>query len=524
MRLIAAFIISLVPAAALAADHSPVGLGLYFADGAYSEALDANLPGQLSVVDDGRPRYLSELDVVQHAPTSDALGVAPVMAAGKFAQLDWSGVHQVPCHPDGVMEDWRLEIDGSHWMRSWCYGGARWMNAPTVVLVSQLDGTGHTVGWSTIATFSDVDSGSMWERRFVARVVAHGCAAPGDCSGATSTTAEALLQLRGNLRPSDGEIVSHRATALSVLVTSCGNTVEMARAPVRHDPPSTVGYGLRASLTRETPYPTRGYFVAGERVTLRAAYADDAGHRLHPVGQLPSYGAALFGDPATNGLRYLTFTDDPVLYWAHKNTQSDMTFTVAGPLDKMRGVGTAPITIADAFLPQIPTATVAPDGWSGLVQIFPPTSLVFPCLFSLATGTPAAECFQPVADTFTVTVPTDAQPGTWLATVKARRVWEGEPVQAAASVKFQVGEAQPTGFTPRMSGCARCHVGQSSLAVVGHGLDVGNRERPECLSCHTSGYAAWFEPDAGFDKRMSFIHLLSKRFFAMGGRAADVTY
>jgi hypothetical protein len=518
MRFLTATIFLIAASSAAAA---PVGLGIYIADGVYSEALDANLPGQLAVVDDGRARFLSELDVVQHAATTDVLGIAPVEAAGAFGQLDWAGIHQVPCHPDGGLEDWRLEIDGFHWMRSWCYGGARWMEAPAVLYLLPLNTAGRPVG-SQIGVVTSAKSGDMWERRFVARVVAHGCAYL-DCSAATSTTAEALLQARGNLFPA-GAPINRNAVAFSVLMSSCGASVELARVPVHRDPPAAVGYGLQAQLVRETPYPARGYFLPGEQVTLRVTYADVDGHRLHAAGSLPSYGASLFGDPAALGLRYLTFTDDPVLYWAHKNTQSDMTFTVAGPLDRMRSVGSTPITIAEAFLPQIPTATVAADGWSGAVQIFPPTYLVFPCLFSLASGTPAPECFQPVTDAFTVTVPADAQPGTWLATVKARRVWEGEPVQAAASVKFQVGRVVPTGFTPRMSGCARCHVGQSSLAIVGHGFDVGNRERPECLSCHTSGYSAWFEPDAGFDKRMSFVHLLSPRFFAMGGTARDVTY
>jgi hypothetical protein len=421
------------------------------------------------------------------------------------------------------MEDWRLEIDGSHYMRSWCYRGASWMDGSALIAVSQRDSSGREIGDPLLDVVAD-EGGAFWEKRFVARVVAHNCAAVGDCSGA-QVRAEALLQLRGNLRPQlNARAIRGSATSLEVWLSTCGRWFKMATTALGHDNPSAVGYGLRAQLSRETPYPSRGFFVPGEQVTFRVTYTDGDGDRLHAAGQLPSYGAALFGDPATNGLRYLTFTDDPVLYWAHKNTQSDMTFTVAGPLDRMTTIGSAPITIAEAFLPQIPTATAAADGWSGAVQIFPPTSLVFPCLFSLVTGTPAAECFQPVADTFTITVPADAPPGTWLATVKARRVWEGEPVQAAASAKFQVGRSVPTGFIPHLTGCARCHVGPSSLAIVGHGFDVGNHERPECLSCHTSGYSSWFEPDAGFDKRMTFVHLLSRRFFSMGGRAADVTW
>lgn len=505
------------------ASASPVGLGIYVADGVYSEALDVNLPGQLRVVDDGRGRYISELDVVQSALSSDTLGIAPVEAAGAFAQLDWTGVHQVPCHPDGALEDWRLEIDGTHYMRSWCYRGAAWMEGASLITASFRDATGGEVGDPLFDVVSDT-AGAFWEKRFVARVVAHGCAAVGDCSGA-QVRAEALLQLRGNLHPQlDARLVNRSAARLDVWLSSCGRWTKLATVSVGHDAPAATGYGLKAQLVRETPYPPRGFFVPGEQVTLRATYTDGSGNRLHPAGQLPSYGAALFGDPAALGLRYLTFTDDPVLYWAHKNTQSDMTFTVAGPLDRMTAIGSTPITIAEAFLPQIPTAIAAIDGWSGAVQIFPPTYLVFPCLFSLATGSPAPECFQSVSDAFVVTIPADASPGTWLATVKARRVWEGEPVQAAASVRFQVGSAATTNYAQHFSTCSRCHVGQAALSVVGHGFDVSGGERPECLSCHTSGYAAWFEPDAGFDKRMSFVHLLSRRFFSMGGSASEVTW
>lgn len=505
-----------------AAAAEPVGLGIYVADGVYSEALDSRLPSRLTVVDDGRQRYLSELDIVQSTPSSDALGFAPAEAAGTFAQLDWSGTQQVPCHPDGALEDWRIEIDGVHFMRSRCYRGAAWMDSASAVVVVQRDASGHWLD----ARYDLIDS-TFWERRLVGRVVSHGCNAIGDCSAA-DTRAEALIQLRGNLRPAlSTRTISAATTKLEVWLITCGGVHQMATVPIfRAIPAGTEqpSYGLHVQLAQETPTPTRGYFVSGERVTFRATFTDGDGHRLHQPGQLPSYGAVLFGNESAFGLRYLTFTDDPVLYWAHKNTQSDMTFTIAGPLQDMHAIGSTPITPAQAFLSQIPTATVAADGWSGAVQIFPPTTLVFPCLASLASGTPSAECFQAVTDTFTMEIPADARPGTWLASLKARRVWRGEPVQAATSVKFPVGQAVATSYSPHLSGCARCHTGQSSLAVVGHGFGVGDHERPECLSCHTSGYSSWFEPDAGLDKRLSFSHLLSQKFFDMGGCAAEVTW
>jgi len=300
--------------------------------------------------------------------------------------------------------------------------------------------------------------------------------------------------------------------------------------PLHHDPVvSSYGYGLKAALALITPTPPSGFFSPGDTVQFQVTYTDDQARRFFPKGSLPSYGAALFEDPSSAGMRFLTYVDDPILYWAHKNTQSDMAFTMAGPLDKLNRVGTTPVTIAQAFLPQIPIATTAVDGYSSAIQIFPPTTLVFPCLFSLA-GVPAPECFQGTSDIFTLTIPADAQAGTWSAQIKARRVWEGEPVQAAASVRFPVMTVAATHFTPHVTGCAHCHTGPSSVTAAGHGFRAAdgstrvNSDLPECVSCHNQGFASWFENDSGLDKRLSYIHLLSRRFFAMGGTAADITF
>lgn len=508
----------------------PVGLGIYVSNGTYSKGLDGSVaPSQLRILDDGRPRYLSEFDVASKVPTTEVTGITPLKTTGPFGQLDWTGVHQVPCHPDGTMDDWRLEIDDTTWMHSTCYKGAAWMERSAALAAQPRDANGHNVGQALVGIagsdddFVSVDS--WWERRFVARVVSHNCAAVGDCSTASATYAEALIQVRGNLNPNlYATTISPNASSLTLTVFTCSGSVQLAQVPIYHDSPNATpyGYGFKTSLVRVTPYPAAGFFSPGDSVSFQVTYTDGAGHRFFAPGTLPSYGAgALFDLPSAAGVRYLTYVDDPVLYWAHKNTQSDMAFTVAGPIDRMNSVGTTPITISEAGSSQIPEATPAADGYSAFVQIFPPTSLVFPCLFS---GGTAPECNTPVGDTFTVTVPADALPGTWTAQIKARRVWEGEPVQAAASTRFQVGQATTTSYSPKMSGCLDCHSGRTSLAVVGHGFDVGNHEKPECLSCHTKGYDAWFENDAGFDKRMSFVHLLSSHFFSMGGTAAEVTF
>lgn len=511
--------------------HEPVGLGIYVSNGVYSKGLDGDqAPGQFHVLDDGAPRYIAEFDVATKLPTTPAAGIAPLKTTGSFAGLDWTGAHQVPCHPDGTYDDWRYEIDNFHWMHSTCYKGARWMKEYAFLTAVPLDAAGNLVGLPLFGSaglnlvFLD---DTWWERRFVSRVVTHNCQANGDCSNVDAYSyAEALLQVRGNQHPELASPIPAGAASLALYALSGTRLVKLATIPVYHDPVPPAGsysYGLKTTLERVTPYPAAGYFSPGDNISFQVKYTDAAGTRFFPTGTLPSYGDALFDDPSAAGLRYLTYVDDPVLYWAHKNTQSDMTFTMAGPLDKMNTVGTTPLTIAEAGLQQIPEATPAVDGYSAFVQIFPPTSLVFPCLFSLG-GTLAPECFVPVTDVLTMTVPADAQPGTWTTQIKARRVWEGEPLQAGSSVRFQVGQRRVTAYTPKMHGCAKCHNGLKSIAIMGHGFPAVDSELPECLSCHTKGYDAWFENDAGFDKRMSYVHLLSTRFFAMGGTAADVTF
>jgi hypothetical protein len=515
----------------------PVGLGIYVSNGVYSKGMDASAPGQLHILDDGIPRFIQEFDIASKVPTTAAQGIEPLKTSGSFAGLDWSGLTQVPCHPDGTLDDWRYEIDDTHWMHSTCYRDAAWMSKFTTLSAWPVDANGEVVSSPLIglAGFQNVPlvDDTWWEFRPVARVVQHNCRAQNDCSNPDSSAyAEALIQARVNLHPEKGTTIPSNAASLKLYITSGAHKVELATIPVYHDQPGQTpyGYGLKASLAVITPTPASGYFMPGDTIRFQVTYTDNAGHRFFPQGFLPAYGTALFDDPSAAGLRYLTYIDDPVLYWAHKNTQSDMAFTMAGPIDKMNKIGTTPLTIAQAFAPQIPEATVNPDGYNADVQIFPPTSLVFPCLFSLATPTPAPECFQPVTDIFTMTIPAEGQSGTWTAQVKARRVWESEPVQAAASVRFQVGQSTPTVFTPHMTGCLNCHKGASSITAASHGFlapDGSNRinsDLPECLSCHTRGYKAWFENDAGFDDRMTFVHGLSRRFFKMGGKLSDVTF
>jgi hypothetical protein len=60
--------------------------------------------------------------------------------------------------------------------------------------------------------------------------------------------------------------------------------------------------------------------------------------------------------------------------------------------------------------------------------------------------------------------------------------------------------------------CASCHTGPAALPKAAHGFEGLNAVGPECLTCHTNGY--YFEPDAGIETRLQYIHDTTRRLFA----------
>jgi hypothetical protein len=502
-----------------AARADPAGLGLYFANGTFSPLLDPTTPQTLHVVD-GPSRYLQEIDLVSRLPTTPADGLAPIISSGDFAALDWTGVAPV-AGPDG--EDWRLMADGFHWMHSVYYRDARWMSGATALLVVPVDGNGAPVGLPLVGVAGldglwllHVDD--FFERRFVARVVTQNCQALGDCSNAGVTSyAEALMHLRGAMNPSTRAApLPPAAQALKLYWSSDlshARTVALA-----HDAaPSGFGYGFGGSLQLTNP-PARGYFLPGETATFQVTWTDGAGNRLFPAGTLPSYGEMAAGLPSAAGIQYLNFADDPILYWAHKNTQSDMTISLIGPIDRVNQVAFHPITPFNLFDSQIVAGTVAENGYDAMVQILPPTTLVFGCFLGNVQA-----CVTPASDQFSFIIPADAQPGTYSAQVKGRRLFAGEPLQAGLQAPLQVLTPTPTQFAAQTGGCDTCHSGRAAVPVVGHGFP-GNGTGPWCYACHTgtvytaNGYNGYyFEPDAGLDQRVHRMHSLSRRYASVGG-------
>jgi hypothetical protein len=445
------------------------------------------------------PRYLQEIDILATVTTHTDDGIEPVIRGGDLSGLDWTGVRLVE-------EDVRPDFAGT-FTRQRFYRGARWMERRSTFSVLPTDALGRPLGPRLIA---DAGTDDEWRpdddgfvRRFVARQIATGCRQVQgalDCTGATFT-AQALVQLRHALHPQRrAREIPPEATHLELFWTEDdGHSPRVI--PLSRAAPGTLshGYGFEVSLV-ESSTPANGrFYVPGERIQLRVLFRDGSGRRLHPEGSLPGYGQFLRGE-ISSGLRYFDIPLlVPTLYYALKHRESNLSTTLQGPLERLH-IPEHVLGLDELFQPQIPVATATRDeGYTALAQGLPPFSVSLGCL------TTPEVCDTPLSDVITWTVPADALPGTYLASIRARREYGGEALNRGTTLELQVGSEVPSVFTPRTGRCDTCHQGPSSLGAILHGLS----DRRSCFGCH-GGLS--FEPDNFLDHRVHAIHDRSERF------------
>jgi hypothetical protein len=469
---------------AVHAEKQPVGLSLRFVNG---QAAPLTLLGSPS-------RYLQEIDLSETVSSATDDGITPLIEDSAFAELDWSGVAQVE-------ELWIPSLDGTL-TRERYFRGARWMNEPSQLKLVALDASGTEVGRPWLAHAGRDDKfrpgDDDFVRRFVARQSAFGCTSVGNCSGAAFVS-EALVQLRDALNPLDG---AHRVHSSAAALRLTWNLLPSAsyEVTVTQQSPScdTPAYGFAVGLEPVGSPANHHYYVAGEQVSIRVTFRDGKGRRLHPEGQLPSYGDFVAGQ-VQSGLRYLDLSVQTRLYYALKHRESNLLAVLSGPTNKLK----TPTTVVDPnafFGPQVPFATTAVDGFTAVGQTVPPAGIIFggfadPSLWSL-----------PVSDVLTFTIPADAEPGTYLAAIKARRDYAGEALNRGATLDIQVGQAEASSFTAKTI-CTNCHSPQrgSGFDRILHGL----ADRRACFGCHAS---LGIELDNALDIRVHTIHDRSRRF------------
>ena len=463
--------------------ESPVGLSLFFQNGV---AQPIELVGN-------EARYLQEVDISEQVVTATDEGIDPLLTAEATKDWNWQGVHFVE-------EQYIPSLDGT-FTRERYFRGAKWMEKSGHFVVSAYDDQGKRVGHKLIFQTGKDDKWSRADdgfiRRFDARQLALGCAAPGDCSGATFI-AEALVQVRSATHPERrARKISPRATELRLSWT--GDPHEARSVAVSHAPEGSLpyGYGFVVDLDPLSTPANGSFFEPGESVSFRLSFFDGSGHRLHPPGSLPTYADYISGG-TESGLEYLNLQLPTRLYYALKHREANMMVGISGPLDQLQ----APQTVVDPltfFLPQTQFAFSAVDGYTSVIQTVPAAAIIFGGLQDPSAWS------APVSDTVTFTIPADAQAGTYVAVVKARRLFGGEALMRGATARLQVGQPEPTEYEADTS-CSSCHDSTGTrLSQTLHGIG----DRTTCFTCHSS---LAIEYDNALDIRVHRIHALSDRF------------
>ena len=480
-----------VETAEAALAQAPVGLSLWWADG--EVRLQSGAVKTVDLYED-MPRFLQELDITAQVVTPIDQGIAQLETTGDMAGLDWRGIHQTD-------EDWRPEGSSpTTYTRTRIYRGARWMTRSSAFVMLAVDAHDHPVGLPIVeVTGQDDDldaSDGAFVRRFVARQVVQGCRAIGDCSNATSYLAQGLMQYRDAQHPERAQRIPERATKLKLFWTE--DLLRVRSVAVRHRRFSETPYryGFTPQIEVVTAPANGQYFVPGEGFDFRITYRDGAGTRLNPPGSLPSY-AEFLGDAIDSGIRYYDgFRQVLTVYYALKHREGNNIWALAGPTSKLKTSGHV-VPLSDFFtlaFTQIPMATRAEDGYTSVFNLVPnPAYELDPFLST-----------QRPSDLVHVTVPADAEAGTYMLSFKSRRDWGGEAIVKAVTKEVQIGQAAPTVFVPKTGNCNGCHTGRTSLDNVLHGIS----DRRACFGCHAP---LGGEPDNRLDFRIHFIHSRSNR-------------
>ncbi|MGH7896492.1 MAG: hypothetical protein ACREQQ_00950 [Candidatus Binatia bacterium] len=448
----------------------PVGLSLLFQNGAAAP---------LRLVDDP-PRHLQELDIVATVASETDRGIDPVIEGGDLAGLDWTGVEMVE-------EDWRSPGDGT-WTRQRFYRGAVWMNRASEFELLPVDSSGHALGEPLVLKAGTDD---FWDqsvsgddgfvRRFVARQTATGCPLQGNCSGA-KFTAQALVQVRDALHAGSLAKPVPAGTArlelrwnVDPLVVRAVDVTHVARAD------ALWGYGFEPALELVDPPLNGSYFLPGEIVKLRMTFRDGDGNRLHPPGMLPTYGQFIRGEIASGLQYYDGIRLGVTTYYAMKHREANLIVSLSGPTDRLR-TPRATVGAEQLLFPELVSASTLFDGFTSVAQLVP-----FGLFFGYVVA-PLAPVFWelPVSDEVSLIIPPDAQPGTYVAALKARRLFAGEALNRVTTIDVPVGTATPTEYVAKTGPCNTCHSGPSAIANVLMVCRTAARASPVTPRCPSS--------------------------------------
>jgi hypothetical protein len=478
-----------------ALESQPVGLALEVVGG----------EGVALQVRAGQTFYVNQLDLRTALPTSVAEGIQQLRTntqESDFTSLDWEGLTQAD-EETSVTPDFATGL----YTRRRFYRNAAWMRVPSTFTVEPVDAQGNPTGRAvTLRIGSEKkrrDSDSFFVRRLRAIHTTFDCVTRTDCTGADQFQEEALVELR-HARTSDKArrrtfTLAPSTTALRLhwsLRPGAPYTI-----PVQQVAQPTYAYGFGIDLTPITPPGPDGTYAPGTDITFRVTLKDGAGQRLHPEGSLPTYqeflDQQLVGAELESGIQYyrgFAFLEPTTTYYRRKHREAMLATHFIGPAHHVQPIRS--ITgIGDFLAPGdvIPVGLPERDGVFAAAGTLPTTNTVFAGIFN-----------APVSDTWTVRLPANAQPGTYTATVKARRRYLGEDVPVTRHVEVQVGTPEHTSPTLTTGKCGTCHTDGGELSAILH----GNSNRAACAGCHTP---LGFELEGPLFVRLHFIHSRSEQ-------------
>ncbi len=295
----------------------------------------------------------------------------------------------------------------------------------------------------------------------------------------TFTPATTAVRLRWNLRPGAPYVI-----------------------PVQQVAQPAWDYGFSMEVAALTPPREDGTYAPGSEVTFQLTLRDGAGKRLHPAGSLPTYNEVAFG-PNDAGIQYYrAFFDASTTYYRRKHRERMLMTQIIGPAHKVQPIRS--VVDLGAFLAPEDVQTIATperDGVYSQFMTFPPSNDLFGGAFDPTHAGWAA----PVSDTWTYHLPANAEPGTYIVTVKGRRTYLGEDVPATKNIEIQVGTPQRTTAKLTTGKCSTCHKEGGELSQVLH----AQTNRAACAGCHAP---LGFELEGPIFVRLHFIHSRSDRF------------
>jgi hypothetical protein len=470
---------------------SAVGLALEVEDG-------AGVPLKVRA---GQTFYIDQIDVRATATATKDEGVDGLRQAGDFAGLAWQGLSLADEEPVLLSNP-----DGTFTRRRF-YRNAQWMEQPSVFTVQPVDAKGRPTGRAIPLHIGKDDRFKKNDDFFIRRLRAiqwtADCRTATDCSGATKFSEEALVELRNARTGATSFTLSPDTRALSLSWSARPGAAWSI--PVEQVQNPSYAYGFSIDVKTLTPPRADGTYAPGSQVTFQLALRDGAGKRLHPEGTLPSYNEVVFGQNEPGIQYYRAFFDSSTTYYRRKHRERMLMTQIIGPAQRIQPIRS--IVDLDAFLD--PTqdvqtiGTLERDGVYAQFQTFPPSNKLFGGAFF-----PEQKLWDAQGtDTWTYTLPANAEPGTYLVTVKGRRVFLGEDIPASRTIEIQVGTPAHTEAKLTTGKCSTCHTEGGELTKVLH----GNDNRAACAGCHAP---LGFELEGPIVVRAHFIHARSDRFDA----------